>query len=66
MPATTGNRPHTAKTDFDSLYRELAQAWWPHQELKASKATLAELADSSSRLFKSRMAIGSWQQGNRR
>lgn len=66
MPATTGHHPNSAKTDFDSLYRELVQAWWSHQELKASKATLGELADSSARLFRTRMAIGSWQRGGRR
>lgn len=63
MPAPH-NRPDRA--EFDALYRDLAQTWFSHQALKTSNAPLAELADSNHRLFRKRMALGSWDQRVRR
>ena len=58
--ATSDHR--LSRTEFDSLYRELTQEWASHQALKASNAPLSQLAASNARLFKIRMAMGSWHR----
>lgn len=60
MPTPNHHQP--TRAEFDSLFRDLANTWMSHQGLKASRAPLAELADSNTRLYKMRMAMGSWNR----
>lgn len=62
----TSSHHNPNRAEFDALYRDLAQAWLSHQALKTANAPLAELADSNHRLFRKRMALGSWDQRVRR
>lgn len=60
MPVTTNGNLHRARTTLDTRYRDLANAWMSHQALRVANAPLGDLADSSGRLFRMQMAMGSW------
>lgn len=65
MPHTSHNRP-LSRNEFDSMYRDLADAWMSHQALKTAHAPIAQLVDSNFRIYQTRMAMGSWRHQTRR
>lgn len=55
----------TTGPEFDSLYHQLARAWEAHQQLCLSHAPFSRLAESSSHLQQTRLAMWDWHQANR-
>ncbi|MGH3650128.1 MAG: hypothetical protein ACRDU9_05410 [Acidimicrobiia bacterium] len=53
-----------ANETFDSLYRQLAEAWDSHQTLRRSETTIADLMESSLRLQQARLAMFDWKRCN--
>lgn len=60
MPPTTALKSKAETSDFEALFKELTSIWLAHQQLKAAKPTIADLANSNARLFRARMAMGGW------
>ncbi|HZD23092.1 MAG TPA: hypothetical protein VE569_06775 [Acidimicrobiia bacterium] len=45
---------------YDRLFQQLASAWETHQRLRMAGASVADLAESSKRLYNARMAMWDW------
>ena len=64
MPANT-HQLLPEKSEFETLFEQLAGAWLSHQELKTAGAPLSDLATSNAQLFQARIAMGCWRRWNR-
>lgn len=54
------------KDQFEPLFAQLASAWDAHQALLRAEAPLAQLAESSTRLYDARFAMADWHRCHNR
>ena len=54
-----------ASNRFDALYSELAQAWEAYESMRRSHSSHLDLAESSFRLYRARMAMWDWHHNER-
>lgn len=47
---------------FDVIHNQLASAWETHRRSRDAHAPGASLADSSARLYQTRLAMWDWQR----